>query len=125
MFLFSSTRETGLGSSPALRFVFAGASFRSSFLLLPSPSPPMGAVVSRLQGRGKVQKPASVTADDDLDDLSTDTTSSWDEVDEEGFVPLQLSPPRCAAWPALICSALPARHPMVFNAAVVVLAHAH
>jgi hypothetical protein len=47
----------------------------------------MGAVVSRLQGRGKVQKPASVTADDDLDDLSTDTTSSWDEVDEEGFVP--------------------------------------
>ena len=123
MFLFSSTRETGLGSSPALRFVFAGASFRSSFLVLPSH--PMGAVVSRLQGRGKVQKPASVTADDDLDDLSTDTTSSWDEVDEEGFVPLQLSPPRCAAWPALICSALPARHPMVFNAAVVVLAHAH
>ena len=85
MFLFSSTRETGLGSSPALRFVFAGASFRSSFLVLPSRS--MGAVVSRLQGRGKVQKPASVTADDDLDDLSTDTTSSWDEVDEEGFVP--------------------------------------
>ena len=51
----------------------------------------MGVVVSRLQGHRKVQKPSSVTADDNLDDLSTDTTSSWDEVDEEGPVLLRSS----------------------------------